>query len=138
MSARPAFTPPLSVVQRYDGGIRLELHEPPSANRWWRHVGARVVLSREARAYQAGVSALLTAHRVRAIEGPVSVSVVWYRGRRSGDLDKRLGVLLDALQGTAYLNDSQVTDLHAARLDRPGQPGVVVTVVPRPVPAPPG
>jgi Holliday junction resolvase RusA-like endonuclease len=47
----------------------------------------------------------------------VKVSVVWYRERKAGDLDKRIGILLDALQSTAYENDAQVIEIHARRED---------------------
>lgn len=110
----------------------LTLPEPPSANRWWRNVGGRTVLSREAREYKAAVAVRLMMLRVRPIPAPaaVAVSLVWFRGRRSGDLDKRVGVLLDALQGTAYDNDSQITRLAAERRDDPGHARVEVTITP--------
>jgi hypothetical protein len=48
-------------------------------------------------------------------------------------LDKRLGVLLDSLQGVAYENDSQIVELHATRSDAdPKHPRVVVTLRPAP------
>lgn len=114
------------------GAVTLTLPEPPSANRWWRHVGPRVLLSREAREYQRHVALLCAAQRVRPVPAPaaVRVEVTWYRGRRAGDLDKRLGVLFDALQGSAYENDAQVAEIRAARIDRPREPGVVVVVTP--------
>lgn len=114
--------------------VTLTLPEPPSANRWWRHVGSRVLLSREAREYKAHVALLCTAKRLRPITAPtpVRVDVTWFRGRRSGDLDKRLGVLLDALQGTAYESDAQIAALSAERIDRPREPGVAVTITAMP------
>lgn len=112
--------------------IRLELPEPPSANRWWRHVGTRVVTSRAARTYKQTVANLMLIARARPIPAPrsVAVTVVWFRGRKSGDLDKRLGVLLDALQGAAYDNDSQITSIVARREEAPGAARVHVTVTP--------
>ena len=98
--------------------VLLELPIPPSANRWWRKWQNRMVKSTEARAYQD-----LVARRLEDVGVPfrqpthVSVRVVWYRARRSGDLDKRLGVLLDALQGTVFESDAQVTHLEARRVD---------------------
>lgn len=114
--------------------VTVTLPVCPSANRWWRHVtlktrtGVRVttLLSREARQYKARVAEMLAAHRPR--QGPVSVTVRWYREIKSGDLDKRLGVLFDALQGVLYENDSQVVQLHAYRYEDPRNPRVVVTV----------
>jgi crossover junction endodeoxyribonuclease RusA len=114
--------------------LTLLLPEPPSANRWWRHVGPRVVTSQAAREYKQLVWFRLLKARVATIPAdvPVAISVDWFRARRSGDLDKRLGVLLDALQGTAYVNDGQITAITARRFDgdteRRGT--VLVTITP--------
>lgn len=111
--------------------LTLELREPPSANRWWRYVGGRVLTSRAAREYKQHVAnaVLLAGARPVPTPTPVAVAVTWYRGRRSGDLDKRLGVLLDALQGAAYDNDSQITSISATREDDPGNARVRVSIV---------
>lgn len=112
------------------------LPEPPSANRWWRTTvipagkgkPARVntYLSPEARAYKANVARVGSKF---LLDGPISVSVDWYRSRAAGDLDKRLGVMLDAMQGVFYSNDSQIVALHARRFDtEKGNPRLVVTV----------
>lgn len=114
-------------------GVHFVLPEPPSANRWWRNFRGRMVKSGAARGYQAGVAAqvMLNGWLGRTgvlFSGPVWVSIVWYRGRKSGDLDKRLGVLLDALQGSVYANDSQIVKLWAERLEDKANPRVEVTV----------
>jgi crossover junction endodeoxyribonuclease RusA len=110
--------------------LKLTLPEPPSANRWWRKWQGRMVLSAEARAYKAAayVNAKRHLRRTPVPTGSVAVTVDWYRSRRAGDLDKRLGVLLDALQGAAYENDSQVVELTARRFDDKQNPRVEVTV----------
>lgn len=115
-----------------DGTIRCYLAEPPSANRWWRNVGGRMVLSAAAREYKAMVGRVALVARVRAIAKPCTVGVrlIWWRGRKSGDLDKRLGVLLDALQGVAYENDSQIVRIEADRRDAPNAHSVVVHIQP--------
>jgi Holliday junction resolvase RusA-like endonuclease len=113
--------------------LTLLLPEPPSANRWWRHVGPRVVTSQAAREYKQLVWVRLMAARVVTIpvDVPVRISVAWFRARKSGDLDKRLGVLLDALQGTAYVNDSQIVRIDAWRIDGDERRGhVEVTITP--------
>ena len=111
-----------------DGSITLRLPSPPSSNRWWRNWRGRMVKSTEARVYQAGVA--MAIHRqggpIRAPQ-PVSVTIRWYRDRKSGDLDKRVPIILDALQGIVYDNDAQVVELHAYRYDeKPARLEVVV------------
>lgn len=103
----------------------LTLPQPPSANRWWRNVNGRMVTSKEAREYKALIAVLGDSKKLPA--GPVRLTIDWYRERKSGDLDKRLGVCLDALQGVLYDNDSQITELIARRHDDPTNPRIVVT-----------
>ncbi len=104
----------------------LTLPEPPSANRWWRKFRNRMVLSPEARAYKENVAQLAGHYHIE--QGEIRVSIDWYRQRRSGDLDKRVGVALDALQGVLFANDSQIVELHTRRFDDPKKPRIVVTV----------
>lgn len=121
-------------VQRTADGLALRLPEPPSANRWWRMVTikgqARMLLSSEARAYKQLVFATLDAHGVKPLpaDAVVSVKIDWWRSRRAGDLDKRLGVVLDALQGTVYVSDAQITHLEAFWHDSKGTAALVVTI----------
>ena len=112
------------------GPITLTLPEPPSANRWWRNVAGRMVLSRRARQYKQDVALRMIAARVRKIAAPqeVQIELTWYRGRRSGDLDKRIGILLDALQGVAIDNDSQIVRIVATRADDQANPRAVITI----------
>jgi crossover junction endodeoxyribonuclease RusA len=99
--------------------LRLVLPVPPSANRWWRKFRNVMVLSAEARQYKVDVEKKVKAMGATKIDAPceVAVSIEWWRARKSGDLDKRIGVLLDALQGTAYDNDSQIGRLEATKHD---------------------
>ena len=112
------------------GQVSLTLTEPPSANRWWRNVSGRMVTSKAARDYKASVANRCLVQGVKPIPAPTAVCVVieWNRKRKSGDLDKRLGVLLDALQGNCYDNDSQIIRIVAERRDG-GRGTVFVTVV---------
>jgi crossover junction endodeoxyribonuclease RusA len=113
--------------------LHLVLPEPPSANRWWRKWKNRMVLSDEARAYKEGVWAhVLTRRRFPRRQplwaGPVEVTLDWYRSRKAGDLDKRIGVALDALQGVVYVNDNQIVRLVANRYDDKQNPRLEVTI----------
>lgn len=114
--------------------VHLELPEPPSANRWWRKFRNRMVLSADARAYKHAVWMLTGRYRTSEPDAflhplfqqePIRISVTWLRSRRSGDLDKRLGVLLDALEETVYTNDRQIVELHAFRVDAGADGGKV-------------
>jgi crossover junction endodeoxyribonuclease RusA len=110
--------------------MRLVLPYPPSANTYWRHNRGRTHVSNEARAYRTRVLLqVLTARDGRPPHvGPVVVTVTAYRPARRGDLDNTLKVLLDALRGAAYQDDSQVVELHAMRFDDKANPRVVVSV----------
>ena len=97
--------------------MMLTLPVCPSANMWWRNVKGRVVKSREAREYQETVGTLALMSRMPLITKPteVAVTIHWYREALRGDLDKRYSIMLDALQGIAYENDSQIGEIHAYR-----------------------
>jgi Holliday junction resolvase RusA-like endonuclease len=109
----------------------LTVPVPPSANEWHRHVGRRVLLSAAARKYVKALPAHLPA--LQPFTGPIRVEIRWYRARKAGDVDKRGGILLDALQGLAYANDSQIVDYRIVRDDsQPKQARMVVTITPIP------
>jgi crossover junction endodeoxyribonuclease RusA len=109
--------------------MKLTLPMPPSANDYWRTVQGRTYVTHEARRYKQGVQmrALTEGHR-NPPTGPVVASVTVYRKRKAGDLDNFLKVLLDALRGIAFVDDSQVVELHARREDDASNPRVEVRV----------
>ncbi len=80
-----------------------------------------MVKSNEAREYQETVETLAMMQQMPLIEKPteVAVTIRWFREAMRGDLDKRYSIMLDALQGIAFENDSQIAEIHAYRyLDR--------------------
>lgn len=93
----------------------LVLPYPPSGNRYWRHVGSRVLVSAEARAYKARVGWICMGKKLRPLQGPVVVTVAVYRPAKRGDLDNTLKVLLDSLRGYLFVDDAQVVEIHASR-----------------------
>lgn len=101
---------------------------PPSANKYWRLARGRLIVSDEAKQYKHTVAMLAKVDGVRPLTGPVAVTVAVYRERKSGDLDNRLKVLFDALQGAFYANDAQIRELHATLHDDKHDPHVEVTV----------
>ena len=119
--------------------MKLTLPVPPSANLYWRdrvqrlgdgrHIVQRYKTG-EARQYQVLVSqtALAAGYRPVKLPQPVVIRVTWFREAKRGDLDNRLKVLLDAIQGTVYENDSQVVEIHAYREEDKARPRVELEV----------
>lgn len=108
----------------------LKLPYPPSVNHYWRRVGARTLISRGGRAFRVAVCSILAARGVRPLSGPLMVNIdVFPPDKRRRDIDNCLKSLLDALQhGGAYLDDSQITVLHATK-HAPVQDGHVVVAI---------
>ncbi|HXI19134.1 MAG TPA: RusA family crossover junction endodeoxyribonuclease [Chloroflexota bacterium] len=115
--------------------IALTLPYPPSKNRLHRRVGQMTILSREARDYRLHASLCAISQLADAdvdaewpIVGPVSVSLTFFRPRKTGDLDGRIPWLLDCLQGVGYADDKQVIAIHAYRLEDKTNPRVEVVI----------
>lgn len=117
----------MSCARDANGALTFTLPVPCSANRWWRNWRGRMVLSDEARAYK---SLVRMVYRKQELRGEVAVNITWFRERRSGDLDKRVPICLDALQGVAYANDAQIISITASRFEDPKNPRLIVTVSP--------
>lgn len=97
--------------------LELELPYPPSVNHYWRRVGARTLISRGGRAFREAVCAILAAHGVRPLSGPLVVEVsIHPPDKRRRDIDNLQKALLDALaHGGAYHDDSQIARLTIER-----------------------
>ena len=109
--------------------MRLTLPLPPSANSYWRHVGNRVLLSKEARLYRGMCELAAVAQWKGApLEGPVRIHADVYMADKRGDLMNREKQLLDAIQGVVMLNDSQVVDMRMVRHLDKLRPRVELTV----------
>ena len=93
--------------------IELTLPYPPSVNSYYRHVGPRVLISREGRRFRKRVCSILAACGVRPLVGPLALEIdVHPPDRRRRDLDNTLKALLDAMEhGGAYHDDSQIVRL---------------------------
>lgn len=110
---------------------RLTLHVPPSANNWHRTVKGRILVSAEARMYPKSVALSALMQRIQVVPSPhdIRVDIVWWRARKSGDVDKRGAILLDALQGVAFDDDKQIRSYSIERDDsEPDNPRVEVTI----------
>lgn len=108
--------------------IRLTLPFPVSANRYWRANRGRVHRSAEAVAYKEQVGWLCAAAGVEPLRGDVRVSFDFYRPARRGDTDNFLKIAIDSLIGFAYIDDSQIVEIHAMRHEGKDDPRVEVAI----------
>jgi crossover junction endodeoxyribonuclease RusA len=110
--------------------IELALPFPPSVNHYYRHVGARTLISRGGRAYRDAVVALLRPRRSQPLTGRLMVAIqIHPPDRRRRDLDNVQKSLLDALQHAGvYADDSQIDTLTITRRD-PVSGGAAVVAI---------
>jgi crossover junction endodeoxyribonuclease RusA len=108
--------------------LTFSLPYPPTANKYWRNVNGRMVVSADARAYKEEVGWLLKLKIKEPLPGDVYVKVRIFRPRKIGDLDNTLKVLLDALKGIVFFDDDQVVEIRANRFDDKTNPRAEVSV----------
>lgn len=112
--------------------MKFTLPFPPSVNNYLRTTRqGRVYLTEEAKAYKQGAMMRALTQGVRPfLEGDVSISLAFFRPRRTGDIDNGLKVLFDALNRVAWKDDRQVGELYAIRFEDPANPRVEISVEP--------
>jgi Holliday junction resolvase RusA-like endonuclease len=95
----------------------LTLPYPPSVNRYWRHVGRRVLVSREGRSYRERVRSLLAATGMQTLTGRIVMTVTLHPpDRRTRDLDNSQKCLADSLaRAGVFRDDSQIDDWRVVR-----------------------
>lgn len=112
--------------------IRLTLPFPPSVNRYWRHVGRRILISREGRQFRERVCSALARQRLNPLIGDLSVAIDLHPpDRRRRDADNFFKAALDALEHAGvYEDDAQIThlEIHKRSLVRGGK--AVVSIEP--------
>lgn len=113
--------------------IELTLPVPPSVNRIWRRAKHGGMYKVEAAAnYDIQVLAAWRKAKLPTIPfkaGNVRYTAVWYRWPAKGDTSNRLKVLEDSLNGVAWTDDAQVTDLRVRRVDvAKGQQRMTITI----------
>lgn len=107
----------------------VTLPYPPGINHlWFTDRNGRRRLSAAGRQFKDDAGKLCCAAGFRPLTGEVAVTLHFYRPRRIGDVDGGIKIVLDALQGYAYVNDSQIERLVVCRWDDPKRPRVEVTV----------
>jgi Holliday junction resolvase RusA-like endonuclease len=96
----------------------LVLPVPPSANAIWRRKrsGGMFKIS-EAKLYEVQVAAIMAFFKTKPIKGPVALSLMWFRQKRQGDLTNRIKSLEDAIKGTMFDDDKEVTAIRVERVE---------------------
>ena len=105
---------------------------PPTVNVYYRHTKRGVLLSATGREYKKAVEEDWVHGEFKKQEGRIRIDVSLHHSySRPWDIDNRLKPLLDALEGLAYDNDSQIdyiTVRRAERLKRRGTEYAVVSI----------
>ena len=98
---------------------KIRLPFPPTTNTYWRHVGPRVLISREGRTFRANVCALLAGGngpRKPPAGGRIALAMdAFPPDRRRRDLDNLQKPTLDALQHAGVYEDDSQIDLLVTR-----------------------
>lgn len=108
-------------------GTTVNLPYPVSANRYWRSYAvkgrAMVVVSDEARSYRTQCGWIAKAAGLRIpMQGEIELVITLVPANRvCMDLDNALKVIIDAMKGIAYEDDSQVRKITAERKPPDGQ-----------------
>ncbi len=91
----------------------------PSVNRYWRHTKqGHHYISQEGREFKEKLQWMAKAKKVKPTSEAVELHLYWYCKKtcNGGDLDNRLKVILDALEGIVYKNDKQVVKIVAKKI----------------------
>lgn len=111
--------------------IYITLPYPPSANKIYRR-GPRgqVMTTVDVRAYKKEVWVLCRQAKVKpfATKYFLNFTMRVYRPQLAGDLDNRIKVALDALNGNAFWDDRQIVEIHAFRFDDADNPRIEVEI----------
>lgn len=126
--ARPSVqTPAREWTQLAGGGFFGDLPFPPTVNTYYRHVGARVLISRKGRAYRKKIEEVLRG--CRRIAGRVMMRVdVYPPDLRRRDLDNLLKGLQDSLTHAGLLADDSDIKCLVMEMHEPHRPDGMVRV----------
>ena len=111
---------------------------PVSTNVYWRMFRGRMVVSATAKQYKERVGWIAKVNKLKPLIGEVAVCLVLLPKLNKDrtlckhrlDLDNCIKVMLDALNGIAYIDDKQVVEINA-RIGKPmSGGGILVEVLP--------
>lgn len=113
----------------YNETMKFSMPIPPTVNRIYRRprFGAGLYKTEEAKNYDRYVKKKL--HQYNPVLGPISVRLEFYFLNSKRDIDSGLKVLLDAMQGRMYTNDTQIKELHVYKLKDKLYPRVDIEIM---------
>lgn len=133
-SPKPPITWQTASCEATRTGWRFVMPVVVSANRQWRRgktkTGKVVTYKPKGSTDDARAAAALFG-RCGALDGDLTVRILWVRKQATGDVDNRVKATLDLLKGIAFADDKQVRRVEIERSDDPTTaPGLYVEVEP--------
>ena len=109
--------------------VTLALPWPPSVNHYYRHVGPRVLISKDGRRYREAVAAVARRAGSPTFAEPVEVALDLYPpDNRRRDADNSLKSTLDALTCAGVYEDDSLIRKLTATMMRPEPPDGLATI----------
>ena len=105
----------------------FELPWPPSVNHYYRHVGPRVLISRDGRKYRETLVAKFRDYPHPMFKGPIGLYAEFYPpDMRRRDLDNLLKCVQDSLQHAGlYEDDAQISQINILKKEPMPPDGLV-------------
>lgn len=108
--------------------VKLLNISPPSVNHYWLGSGRKRYVSKRAVEFKRALAQVAKASGVKPTQNKVSLNIRWCRkDKRHRDIDNILKPILDALNGIAYFDDSQVSELFVKK-EQGAQESLEITI----------
>ena len=108
--------------------VKLLNISPPSVNNYWLGSGRKRYVSKRAVEFKRALAQVAKASGVKPTQNKVSLNIRWCRkDKRHRDIDNILKPILDALNGIAYFDDSQVSELFVKK-EQGAQESLEITI----------
>lgn len=114
--------------------LKIEMEEEaPSINHVWRrayiHGIPRTYMTQKGREFKERLSNIVPKDFI-PIEKDCRVDIkLTFPTKRKSDIDNRLKVILDGLNNKAYIDDSQITELHVYKTYEKNKPRIEIEVI---------
>ena len=122
----------MSDAKAQNNTLSFTLTAPPSVNRLYRTYRGRVIKSADYRTWQQiatyEINQQIPDNHDVWTSGAVSITLVWYRPARRGDVDNLLKASQDIFEGVVYKNDNMISESHTYRVDGDDNPRVEITI----------